>query len=80
MCYSGQCTFEDHMGECTVTGDYSWFKNQSIGDIRLTSCIVGGFPDSEEAIEFIDTHEKELEEVRKEYDTFVEERTSQWRA
>lgn len=68
MCYSGVCKFENYMGDCTV-GNGVVFRERYGYDC----CTVGEFPTGPEDAEFIETHQKELSAIYKQYQRDQEE-------
>ena len=59
MCYSGKCSFENHMGDCTAR-DFNKFKSET-GE---RACYVGGFPDCEEAEKYIEENRENFSNLR----------------
>lgn len=58
MCYSGMCSFENHMGDCRVKNSEK-FRSE----LDESPCLIGGMPLDKESEEYIKENSDRLAEL-----------------
>lgn len=73
MCYSGQCIFENYMGDCTVFDTIKFHDKYG-----FRACTVGGLADSPEEELFIKDNAATLDSVLRQYRADEEAEHKRW--